>query len=296
MRAIPPPDLLVTLPDGRRLALDDRGAPDGVPVVYLHGTPDCRLARHPDDALAAAAGVRLLAVDRPGVGASDPDPAATPTSVADDVVAVLDHLSIERAGVLAWSAGSISALALAGGHPDRVDSLVLIAPLVPADAYGDGAVLEGADDSRRLFADNLGAMTPDELGRELAMWLVPPAVDDDLAREMLERSIAEVDDIAGAGDQLALALRAAIGPDPVGIEREIAAQATPLGALLDGIEAPATIVVGSDDAVAPPAMGRWIAERLGASLDERAGAGHAVAITAWAGHLHLAARRSSPNS
>ena len=58
------------LPDGRTLAYDDAGDHAGVPVVYLHGTPDSRLGR-PDDRVATDAGVRLLAVDRPGFGDSD---------------------------------------------------------------------------------------------------------------------------------------------------------------------------------------------------------------------------------
>ena len=37
------------LPDGRRLCFDDVGDPDGPVVVYVHGTPDSRRARHPDD-------------------------------------------------------------------------------------------------------------------------------------------------------------------------------------------------------------------------------------------------------
>src|SRR5687767_7492450 len=54
-----PPTRTVALGGGRTLALDDVGDPAGAPVLYLHGTPDSRLARHPDDDLAAAAGVRL---------------------------------------------------------------------------------------------------------------------------------------------------------------------------------------------------------------------------------------------
>src|SRR4051794_24440025 len=37
------------LPDGRRLCFDDVGDPGGPVVVYVHGTPDSRRARHPDD-------------------------------------------------------------------------------------------------------------------------------------------------------------------------------------------------------------------------------------------------------
>ena len=68
------PTTLLTLPDGRTLAADDVGAPGGRPVVYVHGTPDSRLARHPDDDLARRLGVRLVAVDRPGFGHSSPAP------------------------------------------------------------------------------------------------------------------------------------------------------------------------------------------------------------------------------
>jgi pimeloyl-ACP methyl ester carboxylesterase len=60
------------------MAVDEVGDPAGAPVLYLHGTPDSRLARHPDDGLAAAAGVRLLAIDRPGYGGSSPLPHRRP--------------------------------------------------------------------------------------------------------------------------------------------------------------------------------------------------------------------------
>ena len=75
------PTTLLTLPDGRTLAADDVGAPDGRPVVYVHGTPDSRLARHPDDGLARRLGVRLVAVDRPGFGHSSPHPEGTVASL-----------------------------------------------------------------------------------------------------------------------------------------------------------------------------------------------------------------------
>ena len=279
--AQPEPDVYVDVGDGRRLAVDDRGDRMGSPVLYLHGTPDSRLARHPDDGIAAELGIRLLAVDRPGIGHSDPDPSATPTSVADDHVAVLDHLGVERAGVLAWSSGAVPALALAGRHPDRIDRLLLVAPLIPADGYGEPGVLDGAGDQRRLFAGLLGTETPDDIGRELAMWLVPPEVDEPTARAMLADSLAALDAVPGAGDALVDALLATVVQGMTGLEREVAAQATRLGPLLDAIGAPTAIHVGDDDAVTPPAMARWLAERLGADLHVHRGGGHTLAITAW---------------
>jgi len=277
----PPPDLLIELPGGRRIAVDDRGDPDGVPVLYCHGSPDSRLARHPDDSLARDAGVRLLAADRPGIGASDPDPGATPASVAADLVALLDHLGIERAGVLSWSTGSIFALAIAGTHPDRVTAVVLAAPLVPADAYDDASVLDGADDARRLFADAHGGMDPGDVGAELAPWLVPEAIDDDLARELLGRSLAALGDVPGADRQLVDAVRASVAQGLAGIERDIAAQATRLGPLLDHLTAPVSIHVGTEDTVTPPAMARWLGRRLGVEPVVHDDVGHELAIRRW---------------
>lgn len=288
---LPAPDLLVELADGRTIALDVRGDPAGTPVLYCHGSPDSRLARHPDDRLAVDAGVRLLAADRPGTGHSDPDPAATPTSVADDLVAVLDHLGVERAGVLSWSTGAIFALALAGSHPGRVSAVALAAPLVPADAYDDPGVLDGADDARRLFADAHRGHHPDEVGAELAPWLVPPVIDDATARELVAGSLAALADVPAAGDQLVTAVRASVAQGLGGIERDIAAQATPLGDLLDRIAAPVAIHAGADDTVTPPGMARWIGRRLGVEPVVHAGVGHELAIRCWSALLGEAAGR-----
>jgi pimeloyl-ACP methyl ester carboxylesterase len=287
---LPLPDRLVEVDGGRRIALDDRGDPDGTPVLYMHGTPDSRLARHPADSIAAAAGVRLLAFDRPGVGGSDPDPGATPLSVADDAVAVLHRLGVDRVGVLSWSTGAIHALAFAGSHPDRCRCVVLAAPLVPADAYDDPSVLDGSDDARRLFANAHRGMDPGDVGAELAPWLVPPVIDDAVARDMMADSIAALADIDGADDQLALAVRACVATGTTGVERDIAAQATRLGDLMDHITAPVSIHVGTADTVTPPAMAAWLGRRLGIEPIRHDGVGHELAIRRWADLLAQAAR------
>ena len=118
---IPAPGGTVSLASGRRLSFDDVGDPSGRPVFFLHGCPGSRLSRHPDDAIAGRAGVRLISVDRPGYGSSDADPAGDEVTQADDVVALADHLGIGRFAVIAWSSGGPTALALAAEHPDRIE-------------------------------------------------------------------------------------------------------------------------------------------------------------------------------
>ncbi len=134
----------MTLGDGRRLCFDDVGDPDGRPVLYVHGTPDSRRARHPDDSAAAGVGVRLIAVDRPGAGGSDPHPAGTVGSFADDAAALAAHLGITRWSVLAWSAGALFALAVASRHPALVRRVGIVAGLPPFSAYAEPGVLDGA--------------------------------------------------------------------------------------------------------------------------------------------------------
>ena len=54
----------IRLGGGRALGYDDVGPRDGVPVLYVHGTPDSRRARHPSDALTDQLGVRLVVLEQ----------------------------------------------------------------------------------------------------------------------------------------------------------------------------------------------------------------------------------------
>ncbi|HEX7277507.1 MAG TPA: alpha/beta fold hydrolase, partial [Acidimicrobiales bacterium] len=94
----------------------DIGPPGGPVVVLCHPAPG---SSHldPDPEATAAAGVRLVGVDRAGYGGSPPPPAGSVPNIAgyaDDVVAVLDRLAIDRpVAVAGWSAGGRVALAVA---------------------------------------------------------------------------------------------------------------------------------------------------------------------------------------
>ena len=93
------------LPGGRRAQLWTGGAATGPTVLVCHGTPDTRWVARTGRAAAAAAGVGLLCVNRPGYGTSTPA-RSTLSSVADDAVAVLDALGLERVCVALGIAGA----------------------------------------------------------------------------------------------------------------------------------------------------------------------------------------------
>jgi pimeloyl-ACP methyl ester carboxylesterase len=76
-----------------------------------------------DDA-AAQAGLRLVGVDRPGYGRSDPHPGRTIVSVVADMLHVADQLAIDTFATVGVSTGGAYALALTALAPDRVIGVV----------------------------------------------------------------------------------------------------------------------------------------------------------------------------
>jgi 3-oxoadipate enol-lactonase len=108
---------------GAQLWFDDRGT--GPPVVFTHaGIADHRMW---DAQLAAfSAGHRVVRWDLRTYGGSTND--ATPYSTRADLLAVLDHVGIDRATFIGCSIGGGLTLSFAIEHPDRVAALVLIAP------------------------------------------------------------------------------------------------------------------------------------------------------------------------
>lgn len=103
----------------------------GDPVVLVHGfasTKDVNWVQPGWVATLTRAGRRAIALDNRGHGQSSKlyDPAAYHSDVmADDVRALLDHLSIDRADVMGYSMGARITSFLALKHPARVRSAIL---------------------------------------------------------------------------------------------------------------------------------------------------------------------------
>jgi pimeloyl-ACP methyl ester carboxylesterase len=99
----------------------------------MHGYPDSRLTRHPDDSLTASLGVRLVIPDRPGIGLSGFRPARSVLERVGDVAALADALGLDRFAVLGWSAGGPYALACAYAMPERLTAVGVACGFAPMD-------------------------------------------------------------------------------------------------------------------------------------------------------------------
>jgi pimeloyl-ACP methyl ester carboxylesterase len=133
----PPPTLprlegTVPMPDGRRLGYAEYGDAHGPLVLWFHGSPGARrqvppAAREAADRL----GLRLVCVERAGVGASTDHAYRQLRDAAADIAVVADHLGHDRFLVLGLSGGGPYALACAHEMPDRVVAVGILGGLVP---------------------------------------------------------------------------------------------------------------------------------------------------------------------
>jgi pimeloyl-ACP methyl ester carboxylesterase len=146
--------------DGRTLAYLEVGDPDGPLVLHNHGGPSSRLEARLLADSASKNRLRLICVDRPGMGQSSPQKARTYAGWADDLVTIADALGHHEFGVTGWSEGGPWALAAAAYiDPLRLRHVTSIAP----GSYG-------------AFGDNWAAKylsKADALGGSLALRFKP---------------------------------------------------------------------------------------------------------------------------
>jgi pimeloyl-ACP methyl ester carboxylesterase len=129
----------IEVDDGRLIAYEEWGDLSGRPTFLLHGTPGCRLGRHPDPTLYASLHLHVITIDRPGYGGSTALPGRRVSHAAHDVAAVADELGLDRFFVVGGSGGGPHALACAAELGDRVLGCAPVAsaaPLIPAEIDG----------------------------------------------------------------------------------------------------------------------------------------------------------------
>lgn len=123
----------VKLADGRRLTWAEHGDPEGRPVLYFHGYPGSRMEPRAGAQDAEQAGVRLIAIDRPGFGGSTFQPGRRIVDWPADVTAVADSLGLERFPVMGVSGGGPYAAVCAHSIPERLSGAAIVCGLGPLD-------------------------------------------------------------------------------------------------------------------------------------------------------------------
>ncbi|MET0772592.1 MAG: alpha/beta hydrolase [Candidatus Limnocylindrales bacterium] len=269
------------LADGRTLGFDDIGDPDAPVVIYHHGFGSSRMMRHPDDALAEAAGVRLIAVDRPGIGLSTGRPGRRLLDWPSDVEQLADRLRIDQFSVLGWSGGGPYSLACGWSLPDRVTRIGLVSAAAP--------LVRGADYMLRHHRVAHRAADAAPWMIRLAMWRWSRAQRADPERH-LDKAIEgmiEADRIVLEDPHLRRVMIA--NADELyrqggrGLYDEALIMARPWGFPIAGVQVPVRLWHGEADTSVPVGMGLYLARTLGrVEATFYPGEGHHLMYDRWA--------------
>jgi pimeloyl-ACP methyl ester carboxylesterase len=191
-QVITPPRVEGTVSVGRRrLGFAQFGPAEGRPFLWMHGTPGAR-RQIPEAARVATEelGVRIVGIDRPGVGWSTPHRYSSLLDFVTDLVRVCDHLGIGRFGMIGLSGGGPYVLASCYALPDRVTVGGVLGGIAPArgeDAPPGGLVgwLAPIGPLATLYR------VPLSLGLTAFVWAIRPMVSQ--AYELYARTAPEGD-------------------------------------------------------------------------------------------------------
>jgi pimeloyl-ACP methyl ester carboxylesterase len=212
------------------------------------------------DAAAMAAGVRLIALDRPGMGLSDFQPGRTFVDWPADVIQLAEALELDRFAVLGISGGGPYAAACAWKLSDRLTCAGIVSGLAPLEVSG---VIAGMGRWNRLTLRTVGHFA-------LLQRLLMGATALSVARRpdrVLQRGVqAAVDkQYLGRPDVrkvLAESLSEAFRSGSRGAAWEMGLYSRPWGFRLEEIRTPVHLWHGEQDANAPIAMGRYLATTI----------------------------------
>ena len=218
-----------------KIAVEDEGQGDA--VVCVHGLGGSSNTWSP--LMGALAGQRVVRLDLPGSARSAAVSGALSIErFAEAVVAVCARLGIARAHFLGHSMGTIVCQHVAAQHEKLARSLALFGPLIAPPEASRAAMRSRAGKAREGSAGM----------QEIAETLAKAAISADTR----ERSPAAA----------AFVRESLMRQDPEGYARSCEALAEAKPAEVERIAAPALLVTGDQDTVAPPQAVRAMAERF----------------------------------
>ncbi|MHA1479240.1 MAG: alpha/beta fold hydrolase, partial [Promethearchaeota archaeon] len=123
----------IKLKDGRKLGYIDLGKSDGKPLFHFNGFPGSRLEVTILADRAIKKNIRVIGIDRPGMGLSDFKKNRTLLDWPDDVVELADALGIDKFAVEGISGGGPYVAACAYKIPERLTSCGIISGAASKD-------------------------------------------------------------------------------------------------------------------------------------------------------------------
>ena len=259
-----------------KLAYVEYGDLLGFPVVYCHGTPGSAVEGEFIQTTARRLGLRIIAVDRPGYGGTDPAPSLGYAGWAQIMLQLMTRLGIERYAVLGLSGGGPNALALAAADTGRVVGLSLVCPLgaftAPELAHAANPfatwLLRQAHHQPRWF-DRLLLRPVAAFARK------QPRLAVACMRLYNGRADRACLGRAAVAELLAHNLRRAFQQSSAGVARDFWVMQNPWDFSLAPITQPVQLWHGTADILLKPAHSQWIKSQLPhAELQLIPGAGH----------------------
>jgi pimeloyl-ACP methyl ester carboxylesterase len=267
--------------DGRKLALESWGAPRGLPVFLLHGTPGSRCGPRPRASVLYRLGIRLISYDRPGYGGSDPQPGRTVADAARDVEAIADELDLPEFAVVGRSGGAPHALACAAKLKGRVLSAAALVGLAPWDAesleWYEGMAPSNIEEYETADASP-SAVRADLIRRAREVRDDPESLLRFLRPELTGPDLRIVDDIA-IRRQLTAAYAEALRDGAEGWIDDALALRRSWGFELSTIKPRILLWHGADDQFSPVQHTQWLAGQIATSeLTVQTGVSHFAAL------------------
>lgn len=220
----------------------DIGISTGIPVIFIHGFPfSHRMWTSQGGQTEALAGThRIIAYDVRGHGESEVgDGHYSIEFFVDDLIALMNHLSVEKAILCGLSMGGYIALRAIERHPERVMGLILCDTRSEADpnegkVKRSQAIKDLEENGLKIYAENFvkSVFAPESLQSKAD------------SVKMIQSIIERTSPVAIRGTLLALAAR------------------TDTTAALPFIKCPTLILTGEKDLLTPPSAAQSMHEKI----------------------------------
>ena len=251
------------LKDGRTLGFAEYGDSQGKPIFEFHGNPSSRLGSGLFDETAKRMGIRVIGIDRPGMGLSDYKPQRKLLDWPDDVIELADALGFEQFPIIGGSGGVPATLACAYKIPERLSAVgVLFGPR----PIGTPGATDGWSRSRRIqaYLERNSPFWVTKMGMSIVARIMRKNPDKALSKmfEDLPPSDRAAFDNPRVKQQYIDTIREAFRGGPDGVTLDIILTMKPWEFKLEDISIEVHLWHGEADKVVPPAMGHYLADTI----------------------------------